>query len=85
MTKDFITLLIFLCICMILVLNYIFLHKYEELMIPIFLLLVTLGIKVYNIYFNLENTRIVIYESVILFGVLLLLVKYATIKKYIVI
>lgn len=88
MSKEIISLIIFLCIVIILIMNYFYLHKYSELKIPILVLIATLLFRFYNIfcmykqYDNNIKTEI-IFELILLIIMFFILYKYAVVKKYI--
>lgn len=84
MSKDLINIIVLLCIFIIFTMNYIHLHLYEELKIPLILLLLTLFIRIYSFLYQVP-TKYFLVDIMLSIIVILSLYKYATIKKYIVI
>jgi hypothetical protein len=84
MSKEIISLIIFLCISTILCLNYVYLHKYSELNVPIYILIGSLLFKFYNIYCNINFPNYeILFEIILILIIISILTKYALVKKYI--
>ncbi len=84
MSKEIISSIIFLCLAIILSMNYIYLHKYSELKIPIYVLIGSLLFKFYNIYCNVGvNKYEILFEITLVLIIISILTKYAVVKKYI--
>lgn len=86
MSKEIISLLIFVCIITILILHLVYLHTYSELKIPVVLLIATLLFRSYQIYCKMKENSSrheIYYELILITIIILILYKYAVVKKYI--